>query len=446
MQVPFAKVVDNLRSSYWFVPAVMSVVALILSFVVVEVDRSAQDFIEASGILSTNTPEGARSVLSTITSSTITVIGVVFSLTMVVLSLSSQQYGPLIIRSFLRDRATQFTMGTFSATYVYALMVLRTIRGTEDATFVPHISTLVGVFLALLSLAVLIFFIHHISESIQATDVTSRVSRDIEHSIKELFPEQIGQSAEDVNIEDPTAYIPQDFDEQARNVPATRSGYLQIINEDALFRLAADHDVVIKIIPRPGDFIIKDTTLARIWVDTQEDYDDGFIDRVREAFTLGQGRTQTQDIRFLFNQIVEIATIALSPGVNDPFTAVMCIDRLGEALAQIGDRPMPQVYRYKDGKLCVIANPIHFEEMVHLSYDEIVHYGGEDPKVIAHLMQTLRMLIECIDNEDHRQVVKQYAERVKDETGSRLTLSRERSEINDAYDSVEEEEALKQRS
>ena len=175
---------ETIRTTYWAVPSVMALTALALSVGMIQLDRTLTP--KLLGTLSwvyTGGPEGARAVLSTIAGSMITVAGVTFSITIVALTLASQQFGPRLLRSFLRDLGNQIVLGTFVSTFVYCLLVLRTVRGNDDAQFVPHLAVTLGVVLAMLSLGVLIFFIHHVSTSIQASQIIASVAADLEASI-----------------------------------------------------------------------------------------------------------------------------------------------------------------------------------------------------------------------------------------------------------------------
>ena len=210
----------------------------------------------------TGGPEGARAVLSTIAGSMITVAGVTFSITIVALTLASQQFGPRLLRSFLRDLGNQIVLGTFVSTFIYCLLVLRTVRGNDDAQFVPHLAVTLGVLLAMLSLGVLIFFIHHVSMSIQASQIIANVAADLEGAVARLFPERLGHERTPVTAN--TTALPVDFEESASAVPADSNGYVQAIDEDALMTLATERDVVLRIDAEPGRFVRCGTALVRV--------------------------------------------------------------------------------------------------------------------------------------------------------------------------------------
>ena len=221
---------ESVRTTYWAVPSLMAVIAIGLSVAMIHVDEVlTPKFIGTLSWVYTGGPEGARAVLSTIAGSMITVAGVTFSITIVALTLASQQFGPRLLRSFLRDLGNQIVLGTFVSTFLYCLLVLRTVRGNDDAQFVPHLAVTLGVLLAMLSLGVLIFFIHHVSMSIQASQIIANVAGDLEGAVARLFPEQLGQERAPRHREHDRS--PRRLRRDASAVPADSNGYVQAIDE-----------------------------------------------------------------------------------------------------------------------------------------------------------------------------------------------------------------------
>lgn len=416
---------DDLSSSYWFIPALMAVLAVILSIITVKLDETVgRELAWVVGLIYVDSPEGARAVLSTVASSMITVAGVVFSLTMVVLSLSSQQYGPLVLNHFMRDRGNQFVLGIFTATFIYCLLVLRTIRGFEDSIFVPHISVLFGLGLSFASLALLIYFIHHVSESIQSTDIVARISEELLDEIDERFPAKIGREPEQPAVRSEHRDILEQFESASSAVRTDEGGYLQMIDDDRLLEIAREQDVVAQLVVRPGQFVRKGQTLVRVLPRQQ---DDTFSQAVQEAFIFGSRRTRTQDIEFTFTQLSAIAVRALSPAMNDPYTAMMCIDRLGEALCVLLERQSPSMYRYdEDHRLRLIANPVTFADVLHTAFDQIRHYGNSNPKIDARLLKVIQTLVTCTDDDKQLELLHRYADLVYSESRSHLSTDEDR--------------------
>lgn len=240
---------ERLRSSFWFVPGILTGAAVALASVTVALDESVTvgEWMAGQSWAYTGGAEGASLVLSTVAGSMITIAGVVFSMTLVALSLASSQLGPRLLRNFMRDTRNQVVLGTFIATFVYCLLVLRTIRRAEEAFFVPHLSVTIGVLLALVSLGVLIYFIHHVSVSIQADEVVARVNHELIHGINRLFPESMGRGNTRTAAEVAGARLPEAFDREARPVGAAEDGYLQSVDPDALMELATQENALFRL-------------------------------------------------------------------------------------------------------------------------------------------------------------------------------------------------------
>jgi uncharacterized membrane protein len=393
---------DSMRGTYWAVPSSMATAAVLAALIMIDVDRAlTADLLNRLTWVYTGGAEGARAVLSTIAASMITVAGVAFSITIVALTLASQQFGPRLLRNFLRDLGNQITLGTFIATYLYCLLVLRTVRGTDDDQFVPHLAVTVGVGLATLSIGVLIYFIHHIATSIQASQIIANVASDLHGAIERLFPERIGHAPESEPA-DKAFHVAAPPFEGARTVMANHSGYVQAVDSAQLLAVAREGNAVVRIDARPGDFVRTGRPLASIVspAASTTPFDD---DALRRAFIIGADRTGTQDVGFFFTQLVQLGVRALSPGINDPETARACIDRLEDALAQLSSRRMPSAHRYDDdGALRVVARPVTIAGMLDLAFSELSRYGHSSVSVSCRLLEAIRGLAQCLSREEDR--------------------------------------------
>lgn len=389
MRVQVFKTWDRVHSSFWFLPALMASGTILLAFATVALDTLATDWITQNwGVTFNGGAEGASALLGAIAGSMITIAGVVFSMTLVALSLTSSQLGPRLLRSFMRDTTTQVVLGTFVATFLYCLLVLRTIRHTEELVFVPHLSVSVGVLLAVVSVGVLIFFIHHVSVSIQANEIVARVGKELIAELGELFPENIGQARPQTPIKPPTTDFLARVSREAQPIDSTRDGYLQFIDGEALMTLAVQENLVIELIKRPGHYIVASRPLARIWPGHK--VTEQMIECVNAAFALGNQRTSGQDIEFAVNQLVEIAVRALSPGINDPFTAMTCVDRLGSALCRLAQQDMPSPYRYDNQDQLRIITPVFtFPDITDAAFNQIRQYSRSSAAVTIRLLETL---------------------------------------------------------
>lgn len=392
MKALLLKYWDSLRSSFWFVPAAMACLAAVLAFAAVELDKAVgDDWLERLGWSYSGGAEGASLLLGTVAGSMIAIAGTVFSMTLVAMSLASSQLGPRLLRNFMRDTANQVVLGTFVATFVYCLLVLRTIRRADEMVFVPHLSVSIGVMLAVVSIGVLIYFIHHVSVSIQANEVVARVGRELEEGIDRLFPRQLGKPGSEPANGTGEASLPAAFKREARPVGARKDGYLQLIDADALMNLAGQDDLLLRLERRPGHYLVKGQAMVMVW--PGERVNEDLVEQLNDAFVLGDQRTATQDVEFSFLQLVEIAVRALSPGINDPFTAIACVDRLGSALCRLARCDMPSPLRFDgDGRLRLVAPGATFAGIADTAFNQIRQSARSNPAVAIRMLDAIAQI------------------------------------------------------
>ena len=389
--------------SYWFVPSLMAIAAIVLSQLTVQIDRQyGGQWMADWWWASLNQPEGARALLATVAGSMITVAGVTFSLTILAVSYATSHFGPRLLDNFMHDRGNQVTLGMFVATFLYCLLVLRTVRSGADSfdpalpsgVFVPHLSVLIAVGLTLASVGVLIYFIHHIPESIYIANVLDRVAQGISCKIDDLYPEMLGGPAADRRID--IAAVMQG----ATEVCSERSGYLQGIDETSLIEYTTSSDAVVRLLCRPGDYILAGQVIALLTFQGSQHDDDNGIARVASSFAIGASRTPTQDLYFLSNQLVEIAVRALSPGVNDPFTANECIDQLSKMLNDLSRRSLPSRFREdQQGKLRIVTTDTSWDDIVEHAFGRLVPYVRTDRNVSEHLEKRIKQIVNTSQNE-----------------------------------------------
>jgi uncharacterized membrane protein len=388
---------NRLRSSFWFLPAVMTVGSLILSVISLAVDNGEYgamvrdiDWAYDIGL------EGSRLFLSTIAGSIITVTSLVFSLTLVALTLATSQLGPRLLNFFMRDMVTQMTMGLFLATFLFALLTMRAVSGEDSAESIPIISLSLAFGLTIVSFALLIYFIHHIAMNIQADNAVARVSASLQEAL--TCRDDMEGMEKAVPIEGNCDPEPRDGAD-AHTVLAAKSGYLQTADIQALFDLATEHKLHIALLPGVGDFIIRQKEVAFVSADGGPDGSSGGalpedIDtRVLSALTLGPVRTPNQDVDYAVNGITEIAARALSSGINDYFTAVTCIDHLTDALALVLTSP-PQTSRYGDdtGTERLSLNIHDFSDLIDAAFHPIRHNADGQFTILDRLSKAVNAL------------------------------------------------------
>ena len=410
MRLALIRYWEQIRSGFWFLPSLMAVTAVVLSTATVSLDRAGVDrWLDARGWLYAGGAEGAAAVLGAVAGSMITIAGVVFSLTLVALSQASSQFGPRLLRNFMRDTANQIVLGAFVSTFLYCLLVLRTIRRGDEGIFVPHLSVTAGVFMAVASIGVLIYFIHHVSISIQADQVISRVHAELLHAIDRLYPEDVGlepgettETATEATAASSTSVVA---------VRAESDGYVQLIDSSTLLQVAVEKDLIVHVVKRPGDYAIRQSPLLH--VGPRDNVDDDVKARLAKLFVLGDERTPPQDAKYLIDQLVEVALRALSPGVNDPFTALTCIDRLTSGLCRAAARAFPSPYRSdSDGRLRVVTPAATFAGLLSAAFAPIDEFGGESRLIVARLNQGLRAIVAACRNDSRRAEVEDLSRKL----------------------------------
>lgn len=368
----------------------MICVAMVLSFAMVTLERTfaIEESRRLYGIMLSVSPEGARSILSTIAGSMMTVAGVTFSITIVVLNLASSQFGPRLLRNFTQDRGIQFVLGTFVASFIYCLLVLRSVESVGKDFFVPSFSVSFAVVLAYLNVGVLIYFIHHIATSIQADKVIAGVSKELQRSFRRLFTEELEDKPTNITSSIIALQKENTAHYHKHAISASANGYLQAIDFGKLLQTAQENDFIMYLQLRPGQFVVAGSILAI--VSSEEEAVEDFDQVVREAFIVGGQRTPQQDAEYSVHQLVEIAIRALSPGINDPYTAIDCIDQLGSALCFLGNKKFPLESRFDDkGKLRLLIKPFTYSGMLNASFDQIRQYGSSSVAVNIRLLEIL---------------------------------------------------------
>lgn len=397
---------SNLRSSFWLMPSLIVVTSIGFAVALIETDSSGTDrWLGQWPRLFGAGAEGARGMMSTIAGSMMTVVGVTFSMILVVLAMASSQYTSRILRNFMRDRATQVVLGIFAGIFTYCLIVLRTIRGGDEGSFVPSIAVFFGFVLALGGVAALMFFIHHIASSIEASSIITSVARETIAAIDRMFPERLGERTGE-DEDDPTPRPP--AERNWRAVPAKESGYIQRVNNEALMRLARDRKTIVRMEHGVGEFVVQNTTLALLALEDPPDQET--ISALQETFNISRYRTVEQDVAFGIRQIVDVALKALSPSINDTTTAIMCVDYLSTILARLAPRQTPSSHRYEDGELRVIAKGASFESLLAESFDQIRSSAKGDLAIMVRMLEALQTIASLTGNPSRRRALREQVE------------------------------------
>lgn len=382
----------------------MAIMSIIGAVIIVTADRAFEPQITQYLPVSDDVP-GTRDLMSMIAGSMIGISATSFSITLVAMTLASQQFGPRLLDNFMRDRGNQIVLGTFIATALYCITVLWAVTDEEGAEFVPQMAVTIGVILCGISLGVLIYFIHHVAESIRSSRIVHTVEADMRHTINRLFPETAGRSIADAHA---SAQMPDNYTEKSATIALSQSGYLQNVDMSRLIAIAREDDLIIEVMFSPGEFVTAGDTVLRVFPNFK--LTDKLADRLRTLIITGKERTIEQDVEFLFNKLVEMGIRALSPGINDPYTAMMCLDHLGAGLRLLARRDLPERWRYDEsGHLRIIAPEMSFETVCDLAFDHIRHYAAQDLKILDHMLKVIGIVGEQVKEDDYRSVLTQHA-------------------------------------
>jgi len=377
----------RLRKSYWFWPSVLTLCALVLGFLLPWIDgQVGTDWMNAVPFLQPMGVDGARALLTMLAGGILGVAGVAFSITMVAVSFASANYGPRLIGNFMGDRVNQLVLGVFVATFVYCTTVLATVHSSPDdpATFVPQISVLVSLALALASVGALIAYIHHIPESINIMNLMEKIGAKLRISIIRMLDEEDARQREFADEIDVSAWAGADTTLAPAIVRTDRPGYLQQFDLTQLNVVARQHGVQISLERAPGDFLAAQEMLMA--VRPADKLSNDLVQALASCYTLGAARTAVQDVLFLSDQLVEVLARALSPGVNDPHTAMLCLDWLRAALAAFARRP-PSVPTGPNE--AVLYNRVTFETMLDRAFDRMRQYVASDRTVTLYALGAL---------------------------------------------------------
>lgn len=418
---------DYLRTSLWFVPTLLTIGAFTLAYVMLT-NSAALDDIAGNDVwwLHSGSGRDARALLETLLAAMITVTTLVVSITVVVLTLAANQLGPRLIRSFVGDRRTQAALGILIATIAYLLLVLRSLDGDMTKGQVPHSAVTVGSVLSFLCIGILLFFVHHLTRSIVADTVVRRVGEEVDESIRELFPPG-GAAAPDETELPPMG--------DGATLDLGRGGYVQVIDANALVDGARTAGAVITLAFRPGYHLLPRG--AHVMVLPASALTSDVRRRIAAAVIMGDERTAPQDPEFGIRQLVEIGLRALSPGINDPFTAFAVIDRLARALAVAMERsPIPRFLRDATGVVRVVSCPITFAGLVDTAYSQLRQGAAGKPDVMARLFLALRQLAAHCHFPAHGDALRRQADMILDVARRSVSDPQEAALLRDHYRQV----------
>lgn len=439
---------DALHYSYITVPMTLAILGLFLAWGTLNLDALSLNIPSekdpsrmmalsfGESLLYSGGVDGARALLGAIAGSIISVAALASSIAITALALASGQFGSRLLRNFMDDRGFQITLGTFNGTFLFCLVILRSTRSAEEGGGgVPQISVTVALALAVICVFLLIYFLHHMARAIQAPFVVADAAHDLNAEIERLYGKSVQKRAaappelarEFAKSEHP------DWNE-GLDIEATQEGYIKAINYDHLLELATRQKRIFNLRCRAGDWIGPGDTLATLWPPSSAV---AFENKLRRCFIEGRERSSVQDPEYGIKQLVEVASRALSPGINDPFTAMTCLDYLGAALGHVLRCDIPSPYLLDDaGELRIITKSVTFAGLCDAAFNMIRQYGADSPAVMIRMLETLAKVGAKCQTEAQGEAIAGHARLARDEALKQTSIDRDVADIEDRYSQV----------
>ena len=415
MTARFRKLFDDLAETFWLLPALIVLAGVLAALALVQLDRSGivpRWLLE--GWLYDGGATGARTLLGTVASSTIGVAGTVFSITIAALSLAAGQMGPRLLRNFTKDRGNQLTLGAFLGTFSYALIVLRSVRTQDEGSFIPHLSLTIAIVLAFICVATLVYFVGHMASRINVDTVIELVSEEVQSAIVRLTTDKRQADSP-----------PAEFWKDGTPIDDSRRGYLQHMDDRGLADWAAEHATSIRLLVRPGDYIFPGATVA-IMVPPVE----GASEAIRNATALGPQRISSANLEFAVRQLVEVAVRALSPGINDPHTAMSALDRLGAALCEIVPLYLPTGVFIRDDRPVLVAPSIQYDGLLNAMFHMIRQNASTSPAVLIRILDVLTAVVSAERDHSRMMCLKEHADLVAGDARRHITTPADLRDID----------------
>jgi uncharacterized membrane protein len=418
---------DRLKVSFWFAPVVMSLAAILLAWAMYWLDGLIpNELLQDSRFFLSGSPDEIRTTLISQASTILATAGVVFTLLTLPLSTVAAQYGSRLLRIFLGDRATQLVLGTFVATFAYCLAAALSIPPAEVEPDAPQVTATVGLLLFLGTFASLVLLIHHISTMLQAPTIAAAAGAELQEVVLAEIPEVTsgdGRKGESETCPDPLV------EKDGYPIRVRQTGYIQYIDPHYVLSLAQEKDLVIRLLRKPGHLVWREARVALVWPAARVDEE---LDRqIRKAFRIGNGRTPTQDVTYAVNQLVEMAVRAMSPAINDPFTAITCLDHIGEGLALFIRQGEKSPYYYdRDHRLRLVLEPVTFPELLHGAFDMLRHASCDNASVLLHMLDVIDAVGKQTDSPKARQELLRHVRLIQAESQAGALIELDRKQIH----------------
>lgn len=425
---------DRMKVSFWFAPAFMALGAVLLAWAMVWLDnRIPNAALQGSRLVLAGTSGDMRSTLLNMAGTVLATAGVVFTLLTLPLSTVAAQYGSRLLRLFLGDRTTQFVLGMFVATFVYCIAAALSIPSGDVLSRSPQLTATLGVYLMLATFATLILLVQHISTMLQAPNIAAAAGVELQNVVSAEISNQVTSDGEGNGRLAARPDWPNEPIARAEidgyPVRARRTGYIQFVDPDALLTLAREKDFTVRLLRRPGHHIWSGAVVALV---SPADRVDEQLDRlIRRAFQIGNGRTPTQDVEYAVNQLTEMAVRAMSAAINDPFTAMTCLDHVGHGLMEFIRQGQKGSHYYDQaGKLRLVLEPVTFDVLLSAAFDMLRHASCDNASVLLHMLKVIDLIGQEAQTPAARQHLLRHVRLIQAESQAGNLIEQDRRAID----------------
>jgi uncharacterized membrane protein len=426
---------DRMKVSLWFVPLIMALMALVLTELLLRVDELVPGFVLfGSRYFISGTPGELRSIMISMAGTILATAGVVFSLLTLPLSTVASQFGSRLLRIFLRDRTTQVVLGAFVGTFCYCMSTALSIPNTQTRVAAPQITVTVGLYLVLATFAMLILLIQHISTMLQAPNIVAAAGSELREVVdleplEKLEGNEVSSGPDEHEID---ALV----ESEAYSLRVNETGYIQFVDPQIILNLAKEKDLVIRLLRKPGQFVWSGEAVALVWPAAR--VQPRLAKNLRRAIQVGNQRTPTQDVEYAINQLVEISVRAMSPAINDPFTAMTCLDHLADGLVKYVRLGEVSPYFYdNNGQLRLIFEPAPFVQLVDAAFNMLRHASRDNASVLLHLLDAIEVIGQEARSPEMSQELLHHVHLVQAESLAGALIEPDREQIRLGCERVE---------
>jgi uncharacterized membrane protein len=430
----FRQTLDRLRTSYWFLPVLGALLAIIVVRTILWIDAQIPNESLADSRLILNAPlDQARALMINLGSAILATTGIVFTLLTVPLSLAASQFGSRLLRVFLRDGTIQGILAVFVGAFVYCFMLALAIPMDETRGDTPQLAVTFGLMLSIVALASLLLLIQHIASALQAPNLVAAASNELGDVIESFMGDgEEGQSnRQPVDTESLFARL----EKEGYPIYAAGQGYIQAVDVEVALLVATRHDLLIRLVRSPGHFVQAGELIAL--ADPYQNVHSLAATNIADAYRLGNLRTPGQDLEYAVNQIVEVAVRAMSAAINDPYTAMTCLEHLGARLSAISTRPMPPLTVYDaDGRLRLITDDYSFSDLLSAAFNMLRRASRETPDVLLSMLDAMDEIGRAAYSDQYRADLSHHATLVKAESDVSSSIAWDKERVNRRYAEV----------